>query len=82
MEQLGAVDVSQATVLASVLLANIGALVGFFISLKVEQAVLKTKFEHVEKNQNETKQELKNDIKNLGNLYRSISSKNQNQNEE
>ena len=45
-------DVQTVTVLASVILANIGALAGFFISLKVGQVRLEVKVDTLEKDMN------------------------------
>lgn len=57
-------EVSTAVLLAGLLLANIGAIAGFFVSLKVSTEVLKTKFDRLEK-----------DVNNLGNLYRKTTKK-------
>lgn len=53
------VDAQTVSIAAGLLLANIGALVGFFVSLKVDLARAETKIEALEK-----------DINNLGALYR------------
>ena len=56
---IAAVDVSTATLIAGVLIANIGGLLAFVINVKVSITRLETKFESAEK-----------DINNLGNLIR------------
>lgn len=53
------VNISQSTVLASLLIANIASLIGFFISLKVSNAVLQVKVDRLEK-----------DVNNLGKIIR------------
>jgi len=43
-----AADVSQAVVLAGILIANVGGLIGFFVSLKVAIARLEVKVDKLE----------------------------------
>ena len=44
--------VSQATILAGILLTNLGAIVGFFVAIKVAVAKLEVKVDHLEKDIN------------------------------
>lgn len=61
---------NEAIALVSLAVANLGALVGFFLKLNNSLIILETKVEMMLNHQSEKNEQFKNDINGLGQMFR------------